>query len=457
MAKVKTRFVCANCGAVEPKWLGRCSQCGEWNTFSEEEVLPKKAGTKAADVTKKHSPVKLADIASDLGSPEPTGIQELNRVLGGGIIPGASILLGGEPGIGKSTLLLHTAASIAKASKKGRVLYIAGEEAPHQILNRAKRIQAVHENIEILAETEIESICRWIQKIKPSALIVDSIQTLYSRELGPVPGTVNQLRLGCHEIIGQCKELHIPVFLVAHVTKGGSIAGPKIIEHMVDTVLYFEHSGSELRFLRAAKNRYGSVDEIGIFTMESEGLIEVADPGAMFLNKREGDIPPGVVAAPIYEGSRILMVEIQALTVQAKGSISRSFSDKIDNQRVQRVAAVLEKHLGISFSDQDIYINVAGGIRINEVAVDLPLAMALYSARTGIPIPQDTCISGEVTLAAEVRSVGHLEKRTQSAADLGFKQLMGPRLSGKSKPAETLVKEYLTAGDIKTAVNLLFR
>lgn len=444
MAKAKTIFVCTNCDHREPKWSGRCPECGEWNSFTEVKPVSSQ-GIKSSKTVET---LPLSAIQPDEGARLASGIREVDGVLGGGIMKGSSILVGGEPGIGKSTLMLQ----IASACKcKGRVLYITGEESAGQLKKRAERLGVADSSVEILCETELESVVNAIEILKPVLIIIDSIQTLISRELGNVPGTVNQIRQGCHQIVNRARDRGGCAFLVAHVTKEGSIAGPKLIEHMVDTVLYFDHSGSDLRFLRATKNRFGSVDEVGIFLMGATGLKEVKNPSSMFLVHREGTLPPGVVVAPIYEGSRVLLVEIQALVVPAKGGISRIFSDRIDSGRVSRTAAVLEKHLSLRFSDQDIYVNVAGGIRINEVAVELPLALALYSARTSIPISAKTAVTGELSLAGEIREVPHMDRRLKTARELGFQTIVGPKnRSGEGKSA------WLPAASIQESVKQVF-
>lgn len=351
------------------------------------------------------------------------------------MVPGSSVLIGGQPGIGKSTLLLQASRSIRC---QGTVLYISGEESPRQIAMRARRIGAASDSIKVLCETDVQGILRHMESIMPALVVVDSIQTLLSEELGPVPGTVNQIKYSSHEISDWCREHQIPLFLVAHVTKEGSIAGPKVVEHMVDAVLYFEEAEGGIRLLRAMKNRFGPVNELGIFSMEDRGLIGVDNPASLFLQDRDGGLPPGAAIAPVYEGSRVLLVEIQALTVPAKSGISRTFTDRIDSRRVSRIAAVLEKHVGLRFSDQDIYVNVAGGIRLDEVGIDLPLAVALYSARTGLAVPERIVFAGEVSLAGEVRSVSQPEMRSKAAEKLGFTAHIGPGKSGKGKNMRSL-------------------
>jgi DNA repair protein RadA/Sms len=388
-----------------------------------------------------------------------SGIGELDRVLGGGVMKRSSILVGGEPGRGKSTLRLQAAAA---AETGGRVLYISGEESAGQVRMRADRLGIMGkggrgERIEIACSGNLEDIQALLEAAKPVFIMVDSVQTLYSPELGPGPGTLNQMNLCAHELISWVKEHDAALFLVAHVTKDGIISGPKNLEHLVDTVLYFEQNEGDSRFLRAAKNRFGSVDEIGIFTMGEGGLVPVGDPSLLFLVRREGALPPGVATAAVLEGSRTLLVEIQALTVPAKGSMSRVFSDRIDSARVSRVAAVIERHLGLRLSDQDLYVNVAGGIRITEVGVELALAAALYSARTGIPVPGAAAIAGELSLAGELRPIRRLGGRIRTGRSLGFDRFLGPapELQGEASGAPEK-QEFQSAEDIRGAVKLLF-
>jgi DNA repair protein RadA/Sms len=414
-------FRCSSCGRTEPKWLGRCPDCGAWNTFVETQGGPSGGQTKQAAAIPRSLPLDSVD--SDEGVRFSSGSVELDRVLGGGIMRRAAILIGGEPGIGKSTLLLQSAAT---AGTKGRVLYVSGEESAGQLKLRADRLGLSCERVEIFCSGHLEEITALLESLKPVVIIIDSVQTLYTLEAGLVPGTINQMKYCAFELISWVKEHDAALFLVAHVTKDGVIAGPKTLEHMVDTVLYFEQTDSDSRFLRAAKNRFGSVDEIGIWTMGERGLSAVEDPSLLFLVRRDGALPAGVATAAVLEGSRTLLVEIQALTVPSKGSSSRVYSDRIDSARVSRVAATLEKSLGLTLSDQDIYINVAGGLRVNEVGVELALAASIYSARTGLALPERTVISGELTLAAEVMPVRRLASRIKTARNLGFERFIGP-------------------------------
>lgn len=450
MAKKKSVFICSNCGHQEPKWLGRCPSCGEWNTLQETGVegFGRSAGTTAGRGTGAQPAVELRSLAAvETSGAErlSTGLSELDRVVGGGLVGGTSVLIGGEPGIGKSTLMLQAAANIAEAHP---VLYVSGEESAGQIKSRALRLGIGKSRIELLSSTEVSAVETALNRVQPVVAVIDSVQTLYSAEIGPVPGTVNQVKYSSHQLAEWAREHGCTVFFVAHVTKEGTIAGPKVIEHMVDAVLYFEQSESDLRFLRAAKNRYGAIEEVGIFRMRETGLQPVTDPSSVFLVRRDGStLPAGVVVAPVYEGSRVLLVEIQALTIPAKGSVMRTFSDRIDSRRVSRIAAVLEKHLGLRFSDQDIYVNVAGGIRIAEVGVELPLACALYSARTGLCIDRDTTVTGELSLAGEIRPVPQLVRRVRAASEMGLTRCVAP----------VQQEEAATATDAWTAVPTLAR
>ncbi len=449
--KNKNYFQCSECGHREPKWLGRCPECGSWNSLQEKQQTGiKKKSLSELELELEQAPVPLSSIEIKEGLRFDSGISEVNRVLGGGIIKGSAILIGGEPGIGKSTLMLQVS---ARTKTSGRVLYISGEESAGQIRMRADRLGITNERIEIFSSTELSSILSTLDQVKPVVIIIDSIQTIYSAELGVVPGTVNQIKLCAQELISWAKARDAALFLIGHVTKGGVLAGPKVIEHIVDTVLYFDTGTEDIRILRATKNRFGAIDEIGIFHMSAAGLEVIQDPSSIFITRREDNMPAGVAVAPTYEGSRVLLVEIQSLVVPAKGGISRVFSDRIDNARVSRMAAVLEKHLRLRFSDQDIYVNVAGGMRLGEVAIELPLCLALYSARINQPLPPSTSVIGEVSLAGEIRPVSHLERRLRTVMEMGYKKALHPRSSVNNRQFESL---SLPVADIAQAVRSIF-
>ncbi|QTQ12546.1 DNA repair protein RadA [Treponema parvum] len=420
-------FCCSACGYTHPKWLGRCPECGSWNTL-EEYIESPAAGSvsgKAGEKPPKIKPVPLENIKTEDRGRIFTGISEFDRVLGGGAAKRSAILIGGEPGIGKSTLLLQAAAKYAESSG-AKTLYVSGEESASQIKDRAERLRLRAPTVEILCSTRLEDILSALDRTSPVFTIIDSIQTVNSFEAGAIPGTVNQLKYCANELIGWIKERDGVMIMTAHITKEGSIAGPKSLEHMVDTVISFEGINNEFRFLRAQKNRFGSVDELGILSMTEKGLEAARDPESMFITKRQGEQPAGVATAVVFEGSRVFLVEIQALTVPAKAAITRVYSEKIDSARVSRIAAVLEKRLGIRFSDQDIYINVAGGIRLSESAIDASLAAALYSARTDIAVPANTALCGELSLAGEIRPVNRLRQRIKAAEALGYTKIYAP-------------------------------
>ena len=403
--------------------MGRCPGCGSWNSFTE---------TKSRRVVAEGSSVPLDVVETKSAARLDTGNQELNRVLGGGFMRGSSVLIGGEPGIGKSTFMLQLASSVRT---EGRVLYVSGEESAAQIRMRADRLQLVLNKIEVLSETGLDVILNVVDKVRPALVIIDSVQTIYKEEASAVPGTVSQLKHCTQELTTHIKKSGACLFLVGHVTKEGVIAGPKVIEHMVDTVLYFDLAEMGIRLLRPSKNRFGSTEEIGIFQMNEKGLVSVRDPALLFLEHRQGDLPSGVAVAPVFEGSRILFVEIQSLVVSAKGGGSRVFSDKIDSRRVSRIAAVLESHLNLQLSAFDIYVNVAGGFKIEEVAVDLALAISLYSAKTNLSLPAHFAVLGEVSLAGEIRMVPHIDARLKASHEVGFKRIIGPnKTDGRKFP-----------------------
>ena len=439
-------YKCSNCGYTQPRWLGRCPECGEWNSL-EEIIIDRNSITPAGrgkEAVEKQKPVSLDSVKAQENTRLSTGISEFDRVLGGGATKRSAILLGGEPGIGKSTLLLQTAASIAE--KNAKVLYISGEESAAQIKERADRLGLSCKGINILCTSRLEDSLDALDSLNSDFVIIDSIQTIYSAEAGIIPGTVNQLKYCANEFISWVKERDSVLIMTAHITKEGTIAGPKSLEHMVDTVISFERNADDIRFLHAQKNRFGSVDEIGIFSMTEKGLEPVINPASLFLTKRMENQPAGVAPTPVFEGSRVFLVEIQALTVPAKASVSRIYSEKIDSGRVARVAAVIEKRCGLCFSDQDIYVNVAGGIKLSESSIDAALAAALYSARTDIAVKNGTAVFGELSLAGEIRSVTKTKQRIKAAEGLGFTSILAPADDDKAG-----------ISDIKALIKTIFR
>nr|WP_321296327.1 DNA repair protein RadA [uncultured Sphaerochaeta sp.] len=443
MKSKDVHYVCSQCGRSETKWLGRCPDCGSWNTFEEEAVKSVPDG-KHAVISTLSKPVSLESIVIDPLFRYETGIGELDRVLGGGVMRGSSILLGGEPGIGKSTLMLQV---LEKCSLGRKVLYVSGEESPSQVKLRAQRLGLKLSSIDIFCDTRAEILESLLMSSKPDVVVIDSLQTLSSEELPSPAGSVNQIRFCSTLLVGICKQLGISLFLIGHVTKEGVLAGPKVIEHLVDTVLYFEQVSSGVRLVRAAKNRFGSVDEIGIFSMHEKGLTAVANPSSFFITDRTGTaLPPGISYTAVIEGSRTFLVEIQALTTVAKNGYSRIYSERIDTARVTRVAAILERHAGVRLGDQDIYVNVAGGMKLSEVSIELPLALALWSALSGKSLPKGLVSFGELSLAGEVRSVGFPEKREKAAKELGFSRSLLPRALSHSPVSQypcTTVREAL--------------
>ncbi len=440
-------YKCSNCGYSQLRWLGRCPECGEWNSLEEiiidkNNISPAGRGNEQAV---KQKPVNLNSVKAQGNTRFSTGIEEFDRVLGGGATKCSAILLGGEPGIGKSTLLLQTLASVSVRVKEN-VLYISGEESAAQIKERADRLGLNTEKIQILTTSRLEDSLDAMDSLNPAFVIIDSIQTIYSAEAGIIPGTINQLKYCANEFIGWVKERESVLIMTAHVTKEGTISGPKSLEHMVDTVISFERNTDDIRFLHAQKNRFGSVDEIGIFSMTEKGLIPIQDPTSLFLTQRKSSQPAGVVCTPVFEGSRVFLVEIQALTVPAKASISRIYSEKIDSGRIARIAAVIEKRCGLVFSDQDIYVNVAGGIKLSESSIDAAVAVALYSARTDLPIQVSTSVFGELSLAGEIRSVPKSKQRVKTAENLGFTRSIIPDKEEKS----------IQVNDIKQLVKVIF-
>lgn len=427
MAKAKkTIFFCQNCGHEESKWLGQCPACREWNTFVEEKITPVK-GAAAGKSVREGEVVTLSSVRTDGEERIKTDIQELDRVLGGGIVPGSLVLVGGDPGIGKSTLLLQVCQKLSE--KKESVLYISGEESLKQIKLRADRMGKFSEDLLLLCETNLETIRQTIERQKPHLAIIDSIQTMYSEEIGSAPGSVSQVRKATNTFMQLAKGLGISIFIVGHVTKEGTVAGPRVLEHMVDTVLYFEGDRhASYRILRGVKNRFGSTNEIGVFEMRQTGLEEVANPSEFMLSGKPENASGSVVACSM-EGTRPILMEIQALVCASNFGFPRRTAAGTDYNRVNLLMAVLEKRMGLPLSNYDAYVNIAGGIRMNEPAVDLGIVMAIFSSYKNRPVPEDMIVFGEVGLSGEVRAVSMPEQRVSEAKKLGFKTCVIPSVS----------------------------
>ena len=425
MSKAKTVFVCSECGYETPKWLGKCPSCNSWSTFYEEKLVQNKS---TGDKTKKATPKKLIEIEHTQTIREKSGFTELDRVLGGGFVKGSLVLIGGEPGIGKSTLILQICANVEQNKK---VLYISGEESAEQIKLRADRLGVKNDNILFLGETDIDAIEASIDTEKPDLVIIDSIQTMYSNELTAAPGSVSQVREITAKIMRMCKQQHITTIIIGHVTKDGNIAGPRVLEHMVDVVLYIEGERYfSYRMLRGVKNRFGSTNEIGMFEMQDKGMVEIDNPSSILISDRDGN-PAGSIIVASIEGTRALMVELQALTTMSVFGIPRRNANGIDYNRLTLLMAVLEKKLKLPLGGQDAYLNVVGGIRLNEPAIDSGIILAVCSSFKNISISPDIAVVGEVGLTGEVRSVNMIEKRVKEAERLGFKTCIIPESNKK--------------------------
>ena len=452
MKKIKTAFFCQNCGHQSPKWLGKCPSCDEWNRFAEEEIRAiDPAGP--AGIQFNEAPLPIDEIVADEKERMTTGISEMDRVLGGGIVNGSVTLVGGDPGIGKSTLLLQVVNNMAEKDLK--ILYISGEESAKQIKLRGIRLGASSKNLLVLVEIDLDSIVKHIKEISPRAVVIDSIQTMYSPVLTSAPGSVGQVRESSARLILLAKKTGIPIFLVGHVTKDGSIAGPKVLEHMVDTVLYFEGDSSHAyRIIRAIKNRFGPTNEIGVFEMRSNGLNEVANPSAFFLTERpEG--APGSVVVPSIEGTRPILIEIQALVNPTNFGMPRRTTIGVDHNRVALLAAVMDKMCGFRLSGHDIFINVAGGMKVDEPAVDLGIVASMASSFLDKPIDKGTVVFGEVGLAGEVRGISQMDIRIKEAARMGFVRCIIPQTSSQNGFAEKKM-ECIKVNSLKKLLEYLF-
>ena len=449
--KARVVFACQECGAQAQKWLGRCPDCGAWNSFLEERVGGSEAAPAAAAFGGR-SARRYADVDSVVVKRLSTGISEFDRVLGGGVVPGSLVLLGGEPGIGKSTLLLQAAAHFA--STVGPVLYCSAEESEHQVKMRGERLGVPDAPLFLLAETSVERLVEEVGRVKPALLVVDSIQTVYSVKLSSAPGTVSQVRQAATDLLFLAKGRNLPTILAGHVTKDGSLAGPKVLEHVVDTVLYFEGEQHHAhRIVRAVKNRFGAASELGVFEMTGAGLRAVPNPSALFLAERPAGAPGSVVLCTI-EGSRPILVEIQALVGASTFGNARRTASGIDQNRLSLLLAVLDRRAGLSLATDDVYVNVAGGMRVDEPAADLAIVAAVASSLRNRPLPADVVVFGEVGLAGEVRAAAQAVARLREAAQLGFARCVMPdgNVAAADVPAGLDVVGVPTIGDALDAL-----
>lgn len=425
MAKKKSRFICQTCGAVAINWMGKCPECGAWDSYVEE-VEEKKHGL----TLQKREPILLKDIVYDQAIRTSSGLDELDLVLGGGIVTGSLILVGGDPGIGKSTLLLQVAQHVSKSQK---VLYVSGEESLSQIKLRAERITNALGEMYLLAENEVGQVLGAVEKIKPDMLIIDSIQTMYDQSISSAPGSVSQVREITHQLMLVGKQRNIVVFIIGHVTKSGAIAGPKVLEHMVDTVLYFEgDKNSVFRMLRAVKNRFGSTNEMGIFEMKQEGLMGIENPSKIFIDNKPKDASGSVVTAS-QEGTRPILLEVQALTSITNYSSPRRLALGMEYNKLTILIAVLEKVIGMPLHDIDVYVNLVGGVSVQEPALDLAVAIAIASSHKNKPVDDTTLIFGEIGLTGEIRGVSNPDRRINEAIKLGFKIIVMPKTNLNQK------------------------
>jgi len=454
MAKSHTTYVCQSCGYESPKWMGRCPDCDEWASLVEETVeVSKPSSGRAAAAGQFAAPTPITELAASGAARTSSGISEFDRVLGGGVVDGSLVLIGGDPGIGKSTILIQVANHLSNTS--GKVLYISGEESAEQIKLRSNRIGIAAPNLLLASETNIQAVEHYVSEVSPKYVVIDSIQTMYDPELSSAPGTVSQVRSCTAALARAAKTAGIPVFIVGHVTKEGAIAGPRVLEHMVDTVLYFEGERHQsYRVLRAVKNRFGSTDELGIFEMRESGLEEVANPSEVLLAERPQH-GAGSVVTSTMEGSRPILVEVQALVAPSYFTSPRRTASGVDYNKMLMILAVLEKRVGLSLGNKDVYVNIAGGVRIVEPAADLAIALAVASSLLDTPADSSAIALGEVGLAGEVRTVNQVEKRLKEAARLGFERAI---VAGRSaaKLAKDVSIEAIAAPSVRAAIDIAF-
>ncbi len=445
-------FTCQACGAIWPKWAGKCEACGEWNTLVEESARAVVPGALSAPTGKKSRALTFVELTGEHDPPPrlATGISELDRVCGGGLVAASAILIGGDPGVGKSTLLLQAAAALARGG--ARVAYVTGEEAEAQVQERARRLGAADAPVQLAAETDLRKILEGLKSLKPDVVIVDSIQTVWADGVEAAPGTVAQVRACAHELVRYAKKSGAVLILVGHVTKDGQIAGPRVVEHLVDAVIYFEgERGMPFRILRAVKNRFGPTDEIGVFEMVEQGLVETPNPSALFLGA-SGERASGAAVFAGVEGSRPVLVEIQALAAPSAYGTPRRAIVGWDSARLAMILAVLETRCGLSFSGRDVYLSVAGGLRITEPAADLAVAAALISALADVPLPKQCVAFGEVALSGEVRSAGRSDLRLKEAAKLGFTDAFAPPQKKGAASAGVKVRAIAHINELAAAI-----
>jgi DNA repair protein RadA/Sms len=455
MAKAQTVFFCQNCGAQSPKWIGRCPACGEWNTYVEE-VVKKETGRESSmgeiKSSKKNAPIPIDKISKGKEERTDTGTAELNRVLGGGLVPGSLVLIGGEPGIGKSTLMLQ----VALKFRQKKILYVTGEESDQQIKMRADRIGGDNPDILILTETNTQNIFKFLEKLNPDVLVIDSIQTLYTDRIDSSPGSISQIRECAAELQRYAKLTDTPVILIGHITKDGMLAGPKVLEHMVDTVLQFEGDRHyEFRILRSVKNRYGSTSELGIFEMTDKGLREISNPSEILISQRDEDVS-GVAIAATIEGQRPMLVETQALVGSAAYGTPQRSATGYDVKRLNMLLAVLEKRAGFKLGIKDVFLNIAGGIRVDDPAIDLAIISAVMSSNADIPVSQQYCFAGEVGLSGEIRAVNRIEQRVAEADKLGFERIFVSTYAKKSIDQRKYKAEIVFVKKIEDLIRALF-
>lgn len=451
MAKTKTVFLCQHCGAESAKWLGRCPSCGEWNTFVEQRITKGPVKESGREKKLQTIPEPLEQIASETVARIDLANGEFNRVLGGGIVPGSLILIGGEPGIGKSTLALQVALKISK-----NTLYISGEESPQQLKLRAERLGGSNGHCQVLAETSLQVILDQVKRANPELLIIDSIQTLFSEELESAPGTISQVRDCAAQLLRIAKQHHMPVILIGHITKDGSIAGPKVLEHIVDTVLQFEGDSHHLyRILRSSKNRFGSTSEIGVFEMTGTGLREITNPSELLIHQQPADLSGSAVAANV-EGVRPILIEVQALVSSAVYGTPQRTSTGFDIRRLSMLLAVLEKRASFKLASKDVFINIAGGLRVDDPAIDLAVVAAILSSTVDLPVDQQTCFAGEVGLSGEIRPVTRIEQRLGEADKLGMKRIVMPEFNRNRIDPSGYELEILHVSRVQEIPKILF-